>query len=69
MARSVRNLLRTYLCICPVNACSCPAEYGFPAQLKTELRAKAIELGELKATGRQGIITESQQERMDELDT
>ena len=53
---------------CPMNACSCPAEFGVPAQLKTELRAKAVELGKLKATGRQGIITESQQERMDELD-
>ncbi len=52
---------------CPMNACSCPVEYGLPSQLKTELRAKAIELGTLKAIGRQEIITESQQERMDAL--
>ena len=52
---------------CPMNACSCPGEYGLPAQLKTELRAKAIELGKLKATGRQEIITEAQQERMNAL--
>ena len=53
---------------CPMNACSCPGKYGFQAQLKKELRAKAIELGKLKAAGRQGIITEAQQERMDALD-
>ena len=58
-----------YICAsCPMNACSCPGEYGFAAQLKKELRAKAIELGKLKASGRQGIITEAQQERMDALD-
>ena len=59
--------LETICASCPMNACSCPAKHGIPRQLKVELRAKAIELGKLKATGRQGIITESQQQRMDAL--
>jgi hypothetical protein len=53
---------------CPMNACSCPGKYSIAAPLKTELRVKAIELGKLKAAGRQGIITDSQQGRMDALD-
>jgi hypothetical protein len=52
---------------CPMNACSCPSEYGVATQLKTELRTKAIELGKLKAIGRQAITTDSQQERMNAL--
>lgn len=52
---------------CPMNACSCPSEYGIAAQLKTELRARAIELGKLKAISRQGITTDSQQGRIDVL--
>lgn len=52
---------------CPMNACACPGEYGIGAQLKAELRVRAIELGKFKATGRQGIITEYEQERMDGL--
>ena len=52
---------------CPMNACACPAQYGIAARIKRELRAKAIELGEFKAAGRQGRITEYEQERMDAL--
>lgn len=50
-----------------MNACSCTGEYGIAAQLKTELRVKAIELGKPKAIARQGIVTDSQQERTDAL--
>lgn len=51
-----------------MNACACPARYRIASQLKTELRVKALERGTFKAAGRQGIITETQQERMDALD-
>ena len=53
---------------CPMNGCSCPGGHGIAAQLRTELRVKAMELGTFKAAGRQGIITETQQKRMDTLD-
>jgi hypothetical protein len=54
---------------CPMNACSCPGGYGIEAQLRTELRVKAMELGTFKAAGRQGIMSETQQERMNSLDS
>lgn len=50
-----------------MNACACPVKYGVSAGLKTELRAKAMELGKLKAIAREGIATDSQRERMDAL--
>jgi hypothetical protein len=61
----IDNLNQCAICLesicasCPMNACACPDKYGIAAQLKTELRAKAIELGKLKATGRQAMIIES----------
>jgi hypothetical protein len=47
-----------------MNTCACSGQYGIAAQLKTELHAKAIELGKLKPLDGKEIITESEQERI-----